>query len=53
MKHIINKHILNKRYEVLGKEFETNNFGRCFVIDYAGTNNVTVAFLPTILYCKV
>lgn len=44
MKHSINKHILNKRDEVLGKEFETNNFGRCFVIDYSGTNNVAVAF---------
>lgn len=44
MKHSIHKHILNKRDEVLGREFETNNFGRCFVIDYAGTNNVTVAF---------
>lgn len=44
MKHIVNKHILNKRDGVLGKEFETNNSGRCFVIDYTGTNNVAVAF---------
>lgn len=41
---ITHRHTLNKRDEVLGKEFETNSFGRCFIIDYAGVNDVKVAF---------
>lgn len=41
---ITHRRTLNKRDEVLGKEFETNSFGRCFIIDYAGVNKVKVAF---------
>lgn len=36
--------ILEKRANILGKEFETNNSGKCFVIDYKGCNNILVAF---------
>ena len=31
---------VRKMNELLGKEFETNNFGKCFVIDYKGRNDV-------------
>ncbi len=41
---ITDSRTLNKRDEVLGKEFETNSFGKCFIIDYAGVNKVKVAF---------
>ena len=29
---------------LIGKEFETNNCGKCFIIDYKGVNDVTVIF---------
>lgn len=32
------------RIEVLGKEFDTNNSGRCFVIDYKSERKATVMF---------
>ena len=32
------------RDELLGKEFETSNCGKCFIIDYKGYHNVTVMF---------
>lgn len=35
---------VRKMNELLGKEFETNNFGKCFVIDYKGRNDVFVMF---------
>ena len=33
-----------RRDELLGKEFETNTCGKCFIIDYKGRNQVTVMF---------
>ena len=36
--------IEKRRYELLGKDFQTNRCGKCFVIDYKGANNVTVMF---------
>ena len=33
-----------RRDELLGKEFKTKNFGKCFVIDYKGNRDVTVMF---------
>ena len=35
---------LEKRDKLLGKEFSTNNSGKCFVIGYKGCNNILVAF---------
>ena len=32
------------RLEALGKEFDTNNSGKCFIIDYKGERKVTVMF---------
>ena len=32
------------RDSVLGKEFETNNCGKCFIVDYRGRNDVFVKF---------
>lgn len=32
------------RDELLGREFETKNCGKCFIIDYKNYNNVTVIF---------
>ena len=37
--------IEKRRDELLGKEFETNNCGKCFIIDYKGRNNVLVKFV--------
>ena len=33
-----------RRNELLGKEFETKNFGKCFIVDYKGNRDVTVMF---------
>lgn len=33
-----------RREELLGKEFETKNFGKCFITDYKGNRDVTVMF---------
>ncbi len=41
---ILNKQIIDRREKLLGKEFETNNFGKCFIIDYRGSECVLVAF---------
>lgn len=35
---------VRKMNEVLGKEFETNGYGKCFVIDYKSAREVTVMF---------
>ena len=43
--------IEKRRNELLGKEFETNNCGKCFIIDYYGRNNVLVKFVE--YPCKV
>lgn len=36
--------IERRRDDLLGKEFETNNCGKCFVIDYKGKEEVLVMF---------
>ena len=33
-----------RRNELLGKEFTTKSFGKCFIIDYKGNRDVTVMF---------
>lgn len=38
------KTIEERRDELLGKEFETNGSGRCFIVDYNGYHDVTVMF---------
>lgn len=40
------------RDELLGKEFQTNNCGKCFVIDYKSHANVTVMFYEPICVVK-
>ena len=35
---------VRKRRELLGKEFQTNNHGKCVVVDYNGAKDVTVMF---------
>lgn len=40
------------RFEILGKEFETNNYGKCFVIDYKNAKDVTVMFYDPLYITK-
>ncbi len=40
------------RDKMLGKEFETLNFGKCFIIDYKGANDVTVMFYEPVCVVK-
>ena len=35
---------LSKRNKVIGKDFETNNCGKCFVVDYKSARDITVIF---------
>ena len=49
---MIDKRILNKREELLGKEFETNSCGKCFIIDYQGQKDVTVIFYDPVCVTK-
>ena len=44
-----------RREELLGKEFETNSCGKCFVIEYKGANDVKVMFYdpPFIATCQL
>lgn len=44
MVSVMSKKIFNKMEDVLGKDFETNSFGKCFIIDYKNCNEVTVIF---------
>ena len=41
---ILDSRVLRKRDELLGKEFTTKNYGKCFIIDYKGRGDVTVMF---------
>ena len=45
--------ILNKRKELIGREFETNCSGKCFIIDYKNSRNVTVMFYDPIYVTNV
>ena len=49
------KRTLQKREEILGKTFDTVNYGRCFIIDYNGCKNVTVMFYnpPYVTKCTM
>ena len=40
--------IERRKSELLGKEFDTNNSGKCFIIDYKGERQVTVMFYEPI-----
>lgn len=42
--NILSKCIEKRRDDLLGKEFETNNSGKCFIIDYKGSHDITVMF---------
>lgn len=46
------KTIEERRDELLGKEFETNGSGRCFIIDYKGWDKVLVMFYDPICIVK-
>ena len=43
---------VRKMNELLGKEFETNNFGKCFVIDYKSSKEVFVMFYDPVCIVK-
>ena len=43
---------VNAAVELVGKEFETNNYGKCVVTDYKDKNNVTVMFFEPKCYVK-
>lgn len=43
---------VRKMNELLGKEFETNNFGKCFVIDYKSSKEVFVMFYDPVCVVK-
>ena len=45
--------VLNKRKELIGREFETNCSGKCFIIDYKNSRNVTVMFYDPIYVTNV
>lgn len=41
MKNIV---VAEYRNKLVGKEFETNNYGKCVVVGYEGSHKVTVKF---------
>lgn len=43
---------VRKMNELLGKEFETNNFGKCFVVDYKSSKEVFVMFYDPVCIVK-
>lgn len=45
--------VLNRRKELIGREFETNCSGKCFIIDYKGKYDVTVMFYDPIYVTNV
>ena len=48
----MSKRIEKRRDELLGKEFETNSCGKCFIIDYKGQKDVTVMFYSPVAVVK-
>ena len=46
----LNGKIVNVAIKLLGKEFETNNYGKCVVTDYKNKSNVTVMFFEPKCY---
>lgn len=47
--------VLRKKFKLLGKTFDTINYGSCFIIDYKGTLDVTVMFYnpPYVTKCTM
>lgn len=47
--------VLRKKFKLLGKTFDTINYGRCFIIDYKGALDVTVMFYspPYVTKCTM
>ena len=41
-----------RRKELVGKEFETNNCGKCVVTEYSGSKEITVMFYSPLCYVK-
>lgn len=48
----LNSKSVNVAERLIGKEFETNNYGKCVVTDYVDKNNVTVMFFDPKCYVK-
>lgn len=48
----MNNKVCNRRDELLGVDFNTNNGGKCFVIDYRGNKDITVMFYNPIAVVK-
>ena len=46
------KKAYERRDELLGKEYETNNCGKCFVVDYKSSSDVTVVFYEPLYIAK-
>lgn len=44
--------IRQRRNELLGKEFDTNSSGKCFIIDYKGAKDVLVMFYDPVCIVK-
>lgn len=51
----LHKKSVKIRNEVVGKEFETNNSGKCFIIDYENSRSVLVMFYspPFVVKCRM
>lgn len=43
---------LSKRSKLIGKGFETNNCGKCFIVDYKSARDVTVVFFEPLYTLK-
>ena len=43
---------MNRKVELIGKEFETSKSGKCFVIDYKDSGNVLVMFYEPLYVTK-
>lgn len=43
---------MNRKVELIGKEFETSKSGKCFVIDYKDSGNVLVMFYKPLYITK-
>lgn len=46
------KKVCNKALQFLGQEYETNNCGKCFIIDYKNSHNVLVMFYEPVCIVK-
>lgn len=46
------KRLHEKRDKLLGKDYETNNCGKCFVVEYKSSSDVTVVFYEPLYITK-